>query len=69
MEILKMGLQERKRRVVMAEVKAEKISVREATVIMGMGYRQPKWVWQRYRELGEAGLVQRARGTVSKLSG
>jgi len=62
MEILKMSLKERKRMVVMAEVKAKKMSVREAAVIMGMGYRQAKRVWQRYRELGEAGLVHRARG-------
>ena len=57
-----MSLKERKRMVVMAEVKAKKMSVREAAVIMGMGYRQAKRVWQRYRELGEAGLVHRARG-------
>ena len=41
-----MSLKERKRMVVMAEVKAKKMSVREAAVIMGMGSRQAKRVWR-----------------------
>jgi len=57
-----MSEKERKRMVVMANVKAGRMSVRQAAESLGLSYRQAKRVWRRYRAEGEAGLVHRLRG-------
>jgi transposase len=62
MEILVMSGKERKRLVLMAEVKKGSMSVAEAGRVMGVSYRQAKRIWQRFRQSGDAGLVHRRRG-------
>ena len=62
MEILLMSGKERKRMVVLAEVKRGKLSVAAAGRLLGVCYRQAKRIWRRFKEKGDAGLVHRNRG-------
>jgi transposase len=62
MELLLMSSKERKRMVVMGEVKRGKLSVAGAGRMMGVCYRQAKRIWHRFKKAGEAGLVHRSRG-------
>ena len=57
-----MSGKERKRLVLMAAVKKGSMSVAEAGRVMGVSYRQAKRIWQRFRRMGDAGLVHRRRG-------
>ena len=57
-----MSQKERQRIGIMAGVKAGELSVVEAAEVLGLGYRQTKRVWQRYRADGDKGLVHRLRG-------
>jgi molybdenum-dependent DNA-binding transcriptional regulator ModE len=57
-----MSGKERKRLVVLAAVKAGKLSVAAAGRVMGVCYRQAKRIWHRFKKRGEAGLVHRSRG-------
>mgnify|MGYP003575439483 FL=1 len=57
-----MSGRERKRLVLMAEVKKGSMSVAEAGRVMGVSYRQAKRIWQRFRQSGDGGLVHRRRG-------
>ena len=57
-----MSGKERKRLVVLAEVKAGKLSVAAAGRTMGVCYRQAKRIWQRFKQTGDLGLVHRSRG-------
>jgi transposase len=62
METLLMSGKERKRMVVLAEVKQGKLSVAAAGRLLGVCYRQAKRIWRRFKQKGEAGLVHRNRG-------
>ena len=62
METLTMSLKERKRMTIMAGVKDKELSQVQAAKLLGLGYRQAKRVWRRYRTEGDAGLVHRLRG-------
>jgi molybdenum-dependent DNA-binding transcriptional regulator ModE len=62
METLLMSGKERKRMVLLGDVKQERMSLAEAGRVMGLSYRQAKRVWQRFKEAGDAGLVHRSRG-------
>jgi molybdenum-dependent DNA-binding transcriptional regulator ModE len=62
METLLMSGKERKRMVVLAEVKRGKLSVAAAGRMMGVCYRQAKRMWQRFKKSGDSGLVHRSRG-------
>jgi transposase len=62
MEILLMSGKERKRMVVLAEVKRGKLSVAAAGRLFGVCYRQAKRIWRRFKKQGEAGLLHRSRG-------
>jgi molybdenum-dependent DNA-binding transcriptional regulator ModE len=62
METLLMSGKERKRLVLMAEVKKGAMSVAEAGRVIGVSYRQAKRIWKRFRQSGDPGLVHRARG-------
>ena len=57
-----MSGKERRRLVLMAAVKKGSMSVAEAGRVMGVSYRQAKRIWQRFRKMGDAGLVHRRRG-------
>ena len=61
-----MSGKERRRVGIMAEVKAEQLSLVEASQVLGLGYRQIKRVWQRYQADGDSGLVHRLRGKLGK---
>ena len=64
-EHLTMSRKERTRMGVMEQVKAQQITLVAACDVLGLGYRQIKRVWRRYREAGDAGLVHRGRGRLS----
>src|ERR1019366_2930431 len=57
-----MSRRERKRLVVLAQVKRGELKLVTAGEVMGVTYRQAKRVWRRYRIEGDAGLVHRSRG-------
>jgi len=57
-----MSGKERRRMVVLGEVKKGRMSLAEAGGLMGLSYRQAKRVWQRFKKAGDAGLVHRSRG-------
>ena len=57
-----MSGKERKRMVVLAEVKRGKLSVAAAGRLLGVCYRQAKRIWRRFKKKGDAGLVHRNRG-------
>jgi len=57
-----MSGKERKRMVVLGEVKGGKLSVAAAGRLLGVCYRQAKRIWGRFKKKGDAGLVHRNRG-------
>ena len=57
-----MSAKERRRAVILANVKAGQLSLVEAAEVLRLGYRQTKRVWRRYQAGGDAGLVHRLRG-------
>jgi transposase len=65
MEILKMSRKERDRLVVMAQVKHRKLSLRQASGVLGLSYRQTRRIWRRFGQQGDAGLVHGLRGRPS----
>jgi molybdenum-dependent DNA-binding transcriptional regulator ModE len=62
METLLMSAKERKRLVILAEVRKKRMSLAQAGRVMGMSYRQAKRIWGRYLKKGDAGLVHGLRG-------
>ena len=60
-----MNRNERDRLTIMARVKQRALPLVVAAGLLGLGYRQAKRVWQRYRTQGDAGLVHRSRGRPS----
>lgn len=62
---LLMSQKERKRLWLVRKVKAGELTLVKAAELAGIGYRQMKRVWKRYREGGDAGLVHHARGRIS----
>ncbi len=60
-----MNRNERDRLTIMARVKQRALTLVVAAGLLGLGYRQAKRVWQRYRTQGDAGLVHRSRGQPS----
>lgn len=60
-----MNRKERDRLTIMGRVKQGTLSLVTAAGLLGLGYRQTKRVWQRYRAEGDAGLVHRSRGRPS----
>ena len=65
MATLSMSVNERRRLVVLHQVKAGKLKLAQAAALLGVSYRQAKRVWQRYRTEGDTGLVHRSRGRPS----
>jgi hypothetical protein len=57
-----MSGKERKRMVVLGDVKKQRMSLAEAGQLLGLCYRQAKRIWKRFKESGEVGLVHRSRG-------
>ena len=57
-----MSIRELKRAEVLAQVKAGALTLRQASVLMGVSYRQAKRVWKRFRRRGAIGLRHRSAG-------
>ena len=56
-----MTQRERDRLLLLVRVKERQISLRKASELMQLSYRQAKRVWRRYQQEGDAGLVHRLR--------
>ena len=65
METLLMSQKERKRLVVMEQLKSRQMTLVQAAEVMAVSYRQARRIWQRYDKLGDEGLVHRSRGRPS----
>jgi hypothetical protein len=65
MGALLMSQKERKRLVVLEQVKAKQLTLVKAAEVMRVCYRQAKRLWQRFEKLGDAGLVHQGRGRPS----
>jgi transposase len=64
-ERLLMSGKERGRLVVLHQVQAGSLTLREGAEQMGVCYRQGKRIWARFKRQGASGLVHRLRGQVS----
>jgi transposase len=64
-ETLRMSAKERRRLVVMEQVKSGGLKLVEAADRMGLSYRQTKRIWARFRRRGEAGLIHAGRDQIS----
>jgi len=60
-----MSLKERDRVAIFRQVEAKQMGLMEASRRLRISYRQAKRLWQRYRGLGDAGLVHGLRGRPS----
>src|SRR5262245_49841213 len=65
METLRMSQSERRRLVVMDGVRSGKMTLRKASELLAVSYRQVKRLWSRYQAEGDRGLVHRLRGRAS----
>jgi transposase len=65
METISMSVQERRRLAVFSRVRSGEMDLAEASVLLGLSYRQAKRVWGRFQAEGDAGLVHRGRGRAS----
>lgn len=63
-----MSRKELKRKVILEEVKKGLLSLKEATLRLGISYRQAKRIKKRYREKGDKGLIHQNRGKRSSRS-
>src|SRR5437764_14486634 len=62
METWLMSNEERKRMVLLTEVKKGGLSLAEAGRTIGVSYRQVKRIWRRFQKVGDSGLVHHSRG-------
>jgi transposase len=69
MEAILMSGRERRRLVVMAQVRAGTVRLRTAAELLGVSYRQAKRLWGRYQAEGDRGLVHGLRGKQSNRQG
>jgi transposase len=69
MEAISMSVRERKRLVVLSQVKGGKLRLRAAGELLGVSYRQVKRLWSRYQAEGDRGLVHGLRGKRSNRQG
>jgi transposase len=60
-----MSQRELRRVEVLARVKSKELKVVDAASLVGVGYRQAKRLWKRYREQGANGLRHRSAGRAS----
>ena len=62
---LTMSKKERSRLVVMSRVKEKQMTIKEASELLGISYRQCQRIYKRYIEEGDKGLLHRNRGRPS----
>jgi transposase len=67
-DYLIMSAKERKRKVILEDVKRGLLNLKDAAPRMEVGYRQAKRIQQRYRHKGDVGLVHGSRGKRSSHS-
>jgi hypothetical protein len=60
-----MSMKERRRLELLGRVRDEVLTLKKASELAGVSYRQMKRLWGRYQLEGDVGLVHRARGTLS----
>ena len=60
-----MSQKERSRLVVMSRVREKTMTIREASEMMGISYRQCRRIYKRYGKEGDKGLIHRNRGRPS----
>ncbi len=60
-----MSAKERRRMMILEQVKADTLTLYEAAQRMQLSYRQAKRVWRRFRDRGAGGLIHRSRGRIS----
>lgn len=60
-----MSVKERDRLALLSRVRDNEMSLTEVSARLGISYRQTRRLWQRYSELGDAGLVHGLRGRPS----
>lgn len=60
-----MSTKERKRKVILEDVKRGFIRLIDVAPRLEVGYRQAKRIWKAYRQLGDKGLIHRSRGKTS----
>lgn len=65
MGALKMSMKERRRLELLCRVRDEVLTLKKASELAGVSYRQMKRMWSRYQAEGDEGLVHRSRGIVS----
>ena len=65
MDLIAMSKKELSRLEVMERLKEKRITQKVAAAVLGIGERQVKRLWKRYREKGAAGLISRRRGKPS----
>jgi len=65
MEMISMSAKERARLGVFGRVFEGAMTLKAASEMLGLSYRQTKRSWSRYREEGDVGLVHRLRGKAS----
>ena len=65
MEHLLMSRKERSRLEMLGRVKRGEVTLVKAAELLGLGYRQAKRSYRRYRDQGAKALVHRARGRAS----
>src|SRR5947207_4971847 len=65
METLAMSIPERRRLEVLGRVRRGEVTLVKASELVGLGYRQMKRLWARYRQEGDRGVVHRLRGRPS----
>jgi transposase len=63
-----MSQRERSRLVMMTRVREKAMTIREASEMVGVSYRQGRRIYKRYREEGDRGLTHRNRGQPSNRS-
>ena len=64
--LLVMSQRERSRLVMMSRVREKAMTIKEASEVMGVSYRQNQRIYKRYTEEGDKGLIHRNRGQPSK---
>jgi transposase len=66
--LLVMSQRERSRLVMMSRVREEAMTIKEASDVMGVSYRQGRRIYKRYVEEGDKGLIHQNRGQPSNRS-
>lgn len=59
---LAMTIREADRYTLMKQIESQKITIKEASQVLGISYRQARRLWQRYQREGPKGLISKRKG-------